>query len=130
MSVKFLRMVAIALPIAFATAETALADELVGEYSAYISDDDLTNSNGERLLEPWQIIRQDRANYYKFGIRQDGDEPDPFFSSASNRAKAERMIRNGSMTREARRLLLQGDCMINVEIYRSVQGDYLMITVN
>lgn len=108
----------------------ASADELVDEYNAYIGRDDLYNSNGERLREPWQIIRQDRANYYKFGIRQRGDEPDSFFASVDNRAKAERMIREGTMTRDARRLLLQGDCMINVKVYHDRSGDYLEITVD
>ncbi|SOC86006.1 hypothetical protein SAMN05421890_4525 [Ensifer adhaerens] len=108
----------------------ASADELVDEYNAYIGRDDLYNSNGERLREPWQIIRQDRANYYKFGVRQRGDEPDSFFASVDNRAKAERMIREGTMTRDARRLLLQGDCMINVKVYHDREGDYLEITVD
>ncbi|MCD2171753.1 hypothetical protein [Rhizobium sp. C4] len=108
----------------------AKADELVDEYNAYIGQEDLYNSNGERLREPWQIIRQDRANYYKFGVRQRGDEPDSFFASVDNRAKAERMIRDGTITRDARRLLLQGDCMINVKVYHDRSGDYLEITVD
>jgi hypothetical protein len=108
----------------------AKADDLVDEYNAYIGDDDLYNSNGERLNEPWQIVRQDRANYYKFGIRQDGDEPDQFFGSVDNRAKAERMIRDGTITREARRRLLKGNCMINVKVYHDRSGDYLEITVD
>lgn len=106
------------------------ADELIDEYNAYIGRDDLYNSNGERLRQPWQIIRQDRANYYKFGIRQRGDEPDTFFASVENRAKAERMIRSGTITRDARETLLQGDCMINVKVYRDRGGDFLEITVD
>ena len=109
----------------------SFADELIGQYDAYIGEDDLYNSNGDRLTQPWQIIRQDRANFYKFGIRQDGDEADPFFASQSNREAAERMIRDGSMTRDARRMLLQGDVMIHVEIYGHGDiGDYIDITVN
>lgn len=109
----------------------SFADELIGEYNAYIGEDDLYNSNGQRLTQPWQIIRQDRANFYKFGISQDGDEADPFFESQRNREAAERMIREGSMTRDARRMLLQGDVMIHVEIYgRGDVGDFINITVN
>ena len=107
------------------------ADELIGQYDAYIGEDDLYNSKGARLTQPWQIIRQDRANYHEFGIRQDGDEGDSFFASKANRAAAEGMIREGSMTRDARRLLLQGDVMIHVEIYgHGDVGDYLDITVD
>lgn len=120
---------ALLLPLLIGVAP-ANADELVDEYNAYIGREDLYNSNGERLREPWQIIRQDRANYYKFGIRQRGDEPDSFFASVDNRAKAERMIRDGTITRDARRLLLQGDCMINVKVYNDRSGDYLEITVD
>ncbi len=120
---------ALLLPLLIGVAP-ARADELVDEYNAYIGRDDLYNSNGERLREPWQIIRQDRANFYKFGIRQRGDEPDEFFASVDNRAKAERMIRDGTITREARRRLLEGDCMINVKVYHDRNGDYLEITVD
>ncbi len=70
------------------------------------------------------------ANFYKFGIRQRGDEPDEFFASVDNRAKAERMIREGTITRERARRLLEGDCMINVKVYHDRNGDYLEITVD
>ncbi len=121
--------VALLLPLLIGVAP-AKADDLIDEYNAYIGRDDLYNSNGERLREPWQIVRQDRANYYKFGIRQRGDEADEFFASVDNRAKAERMIREGTITREARRRLLEGDCMINVKVYHDREGDYLEITVD
>ncbi|MFM2279028.1 MAG: hypothetical protein RLZZ444_1259 [Pseudomonadota bacterium] len=122
-------VVAIASALLFQSTQMARADELVDEYNAYIGEDDLYNSNGERLREPWQIIRQDRANYHKFKIRQRGDEGDQFFSSADNRAAAERMIRDGTMTRDARALLLQGDVNINVKVFEGDNGDYLKIIV-
>ena len=108
----------------------AHADPLIAEYNAYIGEDDLYNSNGERLSEPWQVIRQERANFHKFGIRQDGDEDDDFFSILENRARAERMIRDGTMTRSARALLLEGNVMINVKVFEGSDGDYLQITVD
>ncbi|MDO6963199.1 hypothetical protein [Rhizobium alvei] len=122
-------VVAIAAALLLQTTQMARADDLVDEYNAYIGEDDLYNSNGERLREPWQIIRQDRANYHKFKIRQRGDEGDQFFSSVDNRAAAERMIRDGTMTRDARELLLQGDVTINVKVFEGDDGDYLKITV-
>ncbi len=112
------------------TAGHAAADDLIDEYNAYIGQDDLFNSNGERLREPWQIIRQDRANVHKFGVRQDGDESDGFFDSVANRAAAERMIRSGTMTRDAHDMILDGDVMINVKVFEGPDGDYLRITVN
>ncbi|MBL0373091.1 hypothetical protein JJB09_13735 [Rhizobium sp. KVB221] len=116
--------------ILLGSTSAAYADQLVDQYNAYIGQDDLYNSNGERLTQPWQIIRQDRANFHKFGINQRGDEDDGFFDSVDNRAAAERMIRDGAMTRAARALLLDGDVMINVKIFEGPDGDYLTITVD
>ncbi|MFB2551113.1 hypothetical protein [Ensifer soli] len=107
----------------------ARADALIEEYNAYIGEDDLYSSGGQRLGEPWQIIRQDRANVHRFGIRQRGDEGDAFFGSAKNRERAERMIARGRISANAAAAIYQGDVMINVRIYRGRGGDYLAITV-
>lgn len=109
---------------------SAHADELLESYSAYIGQDDLYNSSNERLTQPWQVIRQDRANVHRFGIRQPGDDVDSFFASARNRELAERMISNGTIERSAARSLLKGDVRINVEVWRGGDGDYLNVTVD
>ena len=108
----------------------ARADDLIASYSAYIGQDDLYNSNGARLTEPWQVIRQDRANVHKFGIRQPGDESDGFFGSVRNRELAETMIRRGAISADAADLLLNGDVRITVEVWRGSGGDYLNINVD
>ena len=108
----------------------ARADDLIASYSAYIGQDDLYNSNGARLTEPWQVIRQDRANVHKFGIRQPGDESDGFFGSVRNRELAETMIRRGAISADAADLLLNGDVRITVEVWRGAGGDYLNINVD
>ena len=108
----------------------ARADDLIASYSAYIGQDDLYNSNGARLMEPWQVIRQDRANVHKFGIRQPGDESDSFFGSVRNRELAETMIRRGAISADAADLLLNGDVRITVEVWRGSGGDYLNINVD
>jgi hypothetical protein len=108
----------------------ARADELIESYNAYIGQDDLYNSSNERLTQPWQVIRQDRANVHRFGIRQPGDETDGFFASARNRELAERMISHGRIDSSAARLLLQGDVRINVQIWRGARGDYVNINVD
>lgn len=95
----------------------AKADELISSYVAYIGDEDLYNSEGERLFEPWQILRQDRANFHKFGIFQEGDQDDEFFASASNRALMERMIQRGSIEQAAAQRLAQGHSLVKVKIY-------------
>jgi hypothetical protein len=112
------------------SAGVAKADRLVEEYNAYIGEEDIYNSYGERLSEPWQIIRQDRANYHRFGTSQPGDEGDAFFASAGNREKAERMIEYGSIESRAARALVRGNVLINVQIFRGAGGDYINVTVN
>lgn len=112
------------------SAGAAHADELLESYSAYIGQDDLYNSNNERLTQPWQVVRQDRANVHRFGIRQPGDDIDSFFASARNRDLAERMIRDGTIESAAARLLLQGDARVTVEVWRGPDGDYLNVSVD
>lgn len=126
-----LRAAFVAAALACACALPAFAQDYIGGYTAYIGEDDLYNSNGARLREPWQILRQDRANYHRFGIRQRGDEGDPFFSSADNRAAMEQMVMRGSITREARRLLVQGGATVYVDIYgRGGRGTSVEVTVS
>ncbi len=108
----------------------ARADWLVEEYNAYIGEEDLYNSNGEALTEPWQVIRQDRANYHRYGVRQPGDEGDSFFASAKNREKAERMLEYGTIENRAARALLRGGSVINVQIFRGADGDYINVAVD
>nr|WP_210296904.1 hypothetical protein [Gellertiella hungarica] len=111
-------------------AAPALADELIGSYRAYIGEDDLYNSSGERLRQPWQVLRQDRANFHKFGIAQRGDEDDDFFASAENRANMEYMVQHGSIARSAAKALVRGGVMVTVEIYgNGDEGDFVNVTV-
>lgn len=126
-SIFFLLAVAM---VAGLSASAARADGLVEAYNAYIGEEDLYNSYGERLSEPWQVIRQDRANYHRFGTSQPGDEGDAFFASAKNREKAERMIEYGSIETRAARALVRGNVLINVQIFRGANGDYINVTVD
>lgn len=126
---KRLALAAAVVTCGLLTAGIARADQLIEQYDAYIGEDDLYNSSGARLTQPWQVIRQDRANYHRFNIRQRGDQGDGFFASARNRDLAERMISRGTITRQAARALVKGNCSIHVEIYRGSGGDYIDVTV-
>lgn len=95
----------------------ASADDLVGSYVAYIGTDDLYNSRGTRLREPWQILRQDRANYHRFGVSQPGDQWDPFFGDIDNRATMERMVMRGYINPNAGRNIVAGGAMVVVNIF-------------
>src|ERR1700693_1052928 len=71
------------------------AQELVESYVAFLSEADHFNSNGVRLQSAAAIIRQDRANYHRFGIRDPEDEDDRFFADAGNRAILEELLERG-----------------------------------
>jgi len=108
----------------------ALSQSLLDSYVAVIGYDDLFNSKGVRLNRPWQILRQDRANYHRFGIRQQGDQGDSFFSRINNRAVMERMVMNGHIDRQAARNIVSGNAVVLVRIYGSGNtGRFVKVTV-
>ncbi|WP_190292763.1 hypothetical protein [Roseibium aggregatum] len=92
---------------------------LLETYVAFLGPADHYNSRGARLSEPWQIIRQDRANFHKFGIRDRGDESDRFFASIANRGRMERMILNGYIDPNAAWRIVNDNVWIRVEVYEN-----------
>ena len=123
-------MKSIIFALAASVAAPVSAQELVGQYTAFIGQDDLYNSSGARLSEPWQVLRQDRANFHRFGVSQPGDEWDSFFGSIDNRAIMERMVMNGHIDQGAARNLVNGGAMVRVEIYGSGStGRFVNVTV-
>ena len=90
---------------------------MIGSYSAYIGMADLYNSNGVRLTTPWQVIRQDRANFHRYGIQDDWDEWDPLFDNANNRARMESILSRKYFSPGNRRLIVNGDIFITVNVY-------------
>ncbi|MDW6023203.1 hypothetical protein SAZ10_15705 [Mesorhizobium sp. BAC0120] len=94
-------------------------NHLIESYVAYISNNDLFNSSGDRLTQPWQIIRQDRANFHRFGLRDPGDESDSFFASAKNRAIMEQMLANGRISPQAALDVIRGGALVLVQIFGS-----------
>ena len=106
------------------------AQDLIGSYVAYIGGNDLFNSKGGRLTEPWQILRQDRANVHKFGLVDRGDEGDPFFGDIDNRAAMETMVRQGWIEPGAARAIVNGFTFVQVEIYgQGGRGTSVRVTV-
>src|SRR3984957_18842556 len=66
-----LKQIIIALTISLAACipTSSQAQQLIGSYVALLSEADHFNSNGQRLTSAAAIIRQDRANYHRYGIR-------------------------------------------------------------
>lgn len=54
-------------------------------YTTTITDKDRYNSSGDRLTSVRAILRQDRANLYRFNRSDVGDEGDPAFGRFRNR---------------------------------------------
>jgi hypothetical protein len=125
--------VAIAMAIALAGASGAADAQRhfhrnrgpIAEYSARLSHHDHYNSYGERLTTVAAIIRQDRANFHRFGDADREDEGDPFFANAAHRADLENMVRRGDISPAAQREIIEGNPLVHVEIY----DDYVVISV-
>ena len=90
--------------------------DVIDSYVAYIGQNDIYNSSGDRLTKPWQVIRQDRANFHRFGLRDDLDQDDTFFDDAANRETMETMLANGDISDGAAKDVLSGGALILVEV--------------
>lgn len=118
----------LAAPLGLA-APAAAQSRLIESYQARLSSADHFNSSGERLTSPAAIIRQDRANFHKFGVRDEEDEGDRFFADQGNRALMERMLERGRTTASVRRSIVNGSPLIRVELWREGGDDYVTVTV-
>jgi hypothetical protein len=107
----------------------AQAQQLVGSYVALLSEADHLNSNGQRLTSAAAIIRQDRANFHRFGIRDAEDQDDTFFADEGNRAALEQMLERGRADPGVISRIVNGTALIKVDIYRGVSGPFIRVTV-
>ena len=92
-------------------------------YYAHISDNDKYNSSGLSVITGYNkasaaaVLRQDRANFYKFGDRDYGDTGDCVMQSQQQRAKFENYLRNGTATSSAIQRIIDGNPTVKVDIY-------------
>jgi hypothetical protein len=105
------------------------AQQLVESYQAYLSQQDHFNSNGQRLTSAAAIIRQDRANFHRYGIRDPGDEDDNFFGDMGNRNALESMLERGRSTSGVISQIVYGTPLIRVEVWRGPYGPYVTVTI-
>src|SRR3981081_4748945 len=116
----FLALISTFLFVCFVdTARTQDLGEYVESYTARLSARDHFNSNGQRLREPAAIIRQDRANFYVYGLRDPEDQPDSFFSKKEDRALLEQMLERGRATPQVISAIVNGTPLIRVDIYET-----------
>lgn len=104
----------------------AAAQEALEGYVARLGERDHFNSKGQRLTSAAAIIRQDRANFHKFGVRDPEDESDSFFADKSNRDLMERLLERGHATGDTLSRIVNGTPLIHVRIY----NNYVDVTVD
>jgi hypothetical protein len=122
-------LVTAAALVAAVIATPVRAQTLVESYTAFLSEADHFNSNGQRLTSAAAIIRQDRANFHRFGRGDPGDEGDRFFASIDNRAAMERMLERGRATPGTINAIVNRTPLIRVDIYRDTDGPLIRVTV-
>ena len=126
----FKSVLALAFTALLAAATPVRADELIESYNAFLSRADHYNSYGTRLTSAAAIIRQDRANFHKFGIQDPGDESDNYFDNVNNRAILERLLNDGTSEPAVLRTIINREVSIHVSVYRSEHGgDYVIVTL-
>src|SRR5438270_13959540 len=110
------KTLALALAIcgALCAPQPSKAQELAESYVAFLSEADHFNSSGERLRTAAAIIRQDRANFHRFGRRDQGDESDSFFADAANREALEQMLEHGHAAPGVISQIVNGTALIRV----------------
>ena len=127
-------LAAIALSLSFAAltlATPAAAQELMTSYTALLSERDHFNSNGQRLTTAAAIIRQDRANYHRFGRRDPADGWDAVFASVEARTRMEALLNKGSSAASAIQAIVNGTPFVTVEVWGyGGRIDYVNVTVN
>jgi hypothetical protein len=115
-----LTVAASALAASLTTIGSAAADEFLGSYVARISQDDKAASDGFPLESAAQMVRQDRANWHKFGRGDAEDEDDVWFGTAASRARLEKMLQSSrAMSSATKRAITRGYPVIQVDVYRA-----------
>jgi hypothetical protein len=119
----------VAIGIIVLASTPSRAQQLIESYRAFLSEQDHFNSNGQRLTSAAAIIRQDRANFHRFGIRDPQDENDRFFADAHNRDALERMLEHGRADPGVISRIVNGTVLIRVDIYRDPDGPFIRVTL-
>jgi hypothetical protein len=112
----------LALGIALLGTLPASAESVICSYVARLSARDHRASDGYALRDVAAIIRQDRANFHKFRIRDEEDEADSFFSSVKNRENLEGMLRRRKLIAGVAAAVINGNPLVQVEVVQTDDG--------
>ena len=86
-------------------------------YTARIGPADHRNSRGMPLRDAGEILRQDRANYYRFGHADPEDTGISYFHTSARRARIPRMLRRGWIEPGLASEIRYGNPLVRVEVY-------------
>ena len=92
-------------------------------YQARISGRDKFNSKGTPVVSGINkasvaaAIRQDRANFHMWNIRDVDDTDDCAFASTKNRERLQNMLLRGNISKRAMREIYSGTPLIQVDVY-------------
>ena len=75
------------------------------------------------------IIRQDRANYHKFGRRDVEDQGDSFFQKAENRETLQKLLQRGYSSPSVYQAIVNGQPLIRVSVYQTRGGAYVNVEI-
>ena len=92
-------------------------------YLARLGERDHFTFRGKPLSRASSILRQDRANYHRFSIRDPEDQSDPLFA---NKAARTQLVRNlERITPEVEQRIINGTPLVRVQVW----GDHATVTV-
>ena len=89
----------------------------IGSYTARLGPADHISSRGLPLEKASDILQQDRANYYRFGVRDPEDSGCGWFRARAHRAAIGRMLPTASMPPELRNAIRHASPLVRVEVY-------------
>jgi antitoxin component YwqK of YwqJK toxin-antitoxin module len=106
----------------------SLAQEGTLVYKAKLSEKDHFNSSGQRLNKAMAILRQDRANFHTFNIKDVEDESDEMFKNKEVRADMEKMV--VSISKATEKAILNGTPVIQMEVFGDGGAEITLVTDN
>jgi hypothetical protein len=120
-------VVILAMGAWLATLTPSYSQQLLETYQARLSERDHFNSSGQRVTSAAAIIRQDRANVHRFGIRDPDDEDDSYFADPRNRELLEQLLNRGQIDPATASVILNDTPLVRVEVYKGGVGDFVIV---
>lgn len=96
-NVKIFTTAALAAVLLTPLPKPAHADDQVTAFYIELGREDFFNSRGTALRDVAAVIRQDRANFHRFGIRHPGDQSDRFFGNVGFRQAIPSLVNAGNL---------------------------------